>query len=355
VVEFLPDPLKICHYIKMKKRDLYLVLGGSFLIIILYVSLQFFVPLKKETERFEVLIPKGMSFRAAVEMLYEKRLIRDRNLFILLGRITGLDRKLRYGYYQFIGSVSPFELFKKLLKGEIEEYEITIKEGSTIADIALILEEKGIIDRERFLNLARDKGLLKELSIDAPSLEGYLYPTTYKIPKGTDVVDIVRFMVNTTRRFLSPYVERAEEIGLTENQLLTLASIIEKEAKFDYERPLISAVYHNRMKKRMKLQADPTAVYDLKGTKKLVTRKDLLRNTEYNTYIHRGLPPGPIASPSLKSVIAALNPADVPYLYFVSNNDGTHNFSVSFEEHIKYRQEYIKRKRIKKGPTRANQ
>jgi UPF0755 protein len=341
----------------MKRRDLYLVLSGTFLIFILYGSLQFFVPVKpvgagsnaqlllSPPARFEILIPKGMSFRAAVEMLYEKRLLRDRSLFILLGRITGLDRRLRYGYYQFIGSVSPFELFKKLLRGEIEEYEITIIEGSTIADIAQILEDKGIIDKERFLDLARDRGLLKELSVEAPSLEGYLFPTTYKIPKGTDPVDIIRFMVNTTRRFLSPYVERAEEIGLTENQLLTLASIIEKEAKVDYERPLISAVYHNRMRRGMRLQADPTAVYDLKGTKKLVTRKDLLRNTRYNTYIHRGLPPGPIASPGLKSVIAALNPADVPYLYFVSNNDGTHNFSVSFEEHIKYRQEYIKRKR----------
>jgi len=334
----------------MKRRDLYLVLSGTFLIFILYVSLQFFVPVKpagatSNAGRFEILIPKGMSFRAAVEMLYEKRLLRDRSLFIILGRITGLDRRLRYGYYQFIGSVSPFELFKKLLRGEIEEYEITIIEGSTIADIAQLLEDKGIIDKERFLDLARDRGLLKELSIEAPSLEGYLFPTTYKIPKGTDPVDIIRFMVNTTRRFLSPYVERAEEIGLSENQLLTLASIIEKEAKVDYERPLISAVYHNRMRRGMRLQADPTAVYDLKGTKKLVTRKDLLRNTRYNTYIHRGLPPGPIASPGLKSVIAALNPADVPYLYFVSNNDGTHNFSVSFEEHIRYRQEYIKRKR----------
>ncbi|MFN3739064.1 MAG: endolytic transglycosylase MltG [Thermodesulfovibrionales bacterium] len=339
----------------MRKRDIFLSLGGLFVVIIIYLVFQLFVPVRREPEKLEVLIPKGMSFRQAVNLLYEKRLLRDRNLFIILGRLSGLDRSLRYGYYEFLGGVSPVAVFQKLLRGEIEEYEIQIIEGYTVADVAQIFEEKGIVKKESFFKLVRDRGLLKELSVNAPSLEGYLFPTKYKIPKGTDVVDIIRFMVNTTRRFIGPFIERAEEMGFTENQLLTLASIIEKEARVDYERPLISAVYHNRLRQGMKLQADPTTVYDLKGTKKLVTRKDLLRKSRYNTYIHRGLPPGPIAAPGLKSVVAAVNPAQVNYLYFVSNNDGTHNFSERFDEHRQAVQEYVKKKRLAKKQRQALQ
>lgn len=329
----------------MRKRDILIILAGLFFVAVIYLAFQLVVPVRREPEKLEVLIPKGMTFRQAVNLLYDKRLIRDRNLFIILGRLTGLDRSLRYGYYEFLGGVSPVSVFRKLLKGEIEEYEIQFIEGQTLADLAQILEERGIVEKEVFFKLVRDKSLLKELAVNAPSLEGYLFPTTYRIPKGTDVVDIIRFMVNTTRRMIGPYIEKAEELGFNENELLTLASIIEKEAKVDYERPLIAAVYHNRLKKRMKLQADPTAVYELKGTKKLVTRKDLLRRSSYNTYIHKGLPPGPIAAPGLKSIVAAVNPADVPYLYFVSNNDGTHNFSERFDEHRQAVQEYIKKKR----------
>ncbi len=332
----------------MRKKDILISTAGLFLVIVIYLGFQLFVPVRREPEKLEVLIPKGMSFRQAVNLLYEKRLLRDRNLFIILGRLSGLDRSLRYGYYKFLGGVSPVAVFQKLLRGEIEEYEIQIIEGHTLADVAQILEEKGIVEKESFFKLVKDRKLLKELSVDAPSLEGYLFPTKYKIPKGTDVVDIIRFMVNTTRRFIGPFIERAEEMGFTENQLLTLASIIEKEARVDYERPLISAVYHNRLRRGMKLQADPTTIYDLKGTKKLVTRKDLLRKSRYNTYIHRGLPPGPIAAPGLKSVVAAVNPAQVNYLYFVSNNDGTHNFSERFDDHRQAVQEYVKKKRLAK-------
>lgn len=332
----------------MNIRKLLLILSGTLILLLVYMAIQLFVPSRREAERLEILIPKGMTFRQAVGLLYEKKLIRDRNLFIILSRLTGLDRKLRYGYYEFIGAVSPLEVFNKLIRGEIEEYEIQIIEGQTLAEVAEIFEQKRIIGREDFLKLVRDKSLLKELFVDAPSLEGYLFPTTYRIPKGTAPLDIIKYMVSTTRRMIGPYIERAEELGFSERELLTLASIIEKEARVDYERPIISAVYHNRLRRGMKLQADPTTVYDLKGTKRLVTRKDLLRRTSYNTYIHKGLPPGPIAAPGLGSIVAAVNPADVPYLYFVSNNDGTHKFSVRFEEHREAVKEYIKkRKRAK--------
>ncbi len=318
----------------MSKRNLISITIATLLPVIVYILIQLFYPFKVCRNKFEIYIAKGASFRSLVNILYEEGIIRDRSLFIILGRITGLDRRLRYGYYKFLGRQSAYDVLSKLLRGEIEEYDVILREGETLADLGERLEELNIIDKLSFLKLAANRGLLNSLSIDAPSLEGYVFPTRYKIPKGTDPVDMIRFMVDTMRKMAGPYIEMGREMGFTENEVLTLASIIEKEAKTDDERPVISAVYHNRLKRRMKLQADPTAVYELKGTKKLVTRRDLLRKSEYNTYIKKGLPPGPIASPGLKSIIAAVKPAEVPYLYFVSNRDGTHTFSVGYREHM---------------------
>ncbi len=318
----------------MSKRNLLSIIIVTFLPVIVYIWVQLFYSFKVSRNKFEIYIEKGTSFRSAVDILYNEGIIKDRNLFIILGRITGLDKRLIYGYYKFLGEQSAYDVLSKLLRGEIEEYNVIFKEGETLADLGERLEELNIIDKMSFLKLATDRSLLNSLSIDAPSLEGYVFPTRYKIPKGTDPVDMIRYMVDTMRRMARPYLDMGKEMGFTENEVLTLASIIEKEARTDDERPVISAVYHNRLKRKMRLQADPTTVYELKGTKKLVTRRDLLRKSEYNTYIKRGLPPGPIASPGLKSIIAAVKPAEVPYLYFVSNRDGTHTFSVEYKEHI---------------------
>jgi UPF0755 protein len=196
------------------------------------------------------------------------------------------------------------------------------------------LSEKGIITEEDFRRLASDKVLLNSYKIDAPSLEGYLFPDTYKIPKGMDPKEAITMMVNKLREQYSGKLEaRAAELGMSEREVLTLASIIEKEAATDEERLLISAVYHNRLRKKIPLQADPTAIYGIKSSREKITSEDLKRRTLYNTYVISGLPPGPIASASIKSIIAALYPADVQYIYFVSNNDGTHHFSVTAAEH----------------------
>ncbi len=199
--------------------------------------------------------------------------------------------------------------------------------------------------REDFLDLSKDGDFLKSFNIAAPSFEGYLYPETYKIPKGMDPQEAVGMMINKMReKFSDKLRERAKEIGLSERDALTLASIVEKEAVTDEERPLISAVYHNRLKKGMLLQADPTSIYGVKSSREKITYNDLLRKTPYNTYVIKGLPPGPIASPGIKSITAALYPAKVPYLYFVSNNDGTHHFSVSAAEHLAAVKEYRQKK-----------
>jgi len=179
-----------------------------------------------------------------------------------------------------------------------------------------------------------DRKFLDSLDIDAPSLEGYLYPDTYRLPKGIEPEEIFTIMVQRMReKFDESLRRRAEELGMTENEVLTLASIIEKEAMYEREMPLISAVYHNRLKRGMKLQADPTVLYGVRDKDRRIRYIDLKRSTPYNTYVIEGLPPGPIASPSIESIRAALYPADVDFLFFVSKNDGTHYFSRTGQEH----------------------
>jgi UPF0755 protein len=284
----------------------------------------------------EVHIPEGSSYKQAIEILSRNRLLRDKNLFLLIGKITSVDRRIKAGYYSFWGNMSPYEIFKKLVEGKIIESDITIVEGDSLSEIAKKLEENKIMTIEKFESLSRNRDFLKSLNIDAPSLEGYLFPETYRIPKGSKPEAVLSLMVNMLRKhFDEPLINRLRDLNMSENQLLTIASIIEKEAVVDEERPLIAAVFYNRLKKGMPLQADPTAIYGVKSYRNKITRSDLRSRTHYNTYVIKGLPPGPICSVGIKSIRAALFPADVPYLYFVSNRDGTHYFSKTLDEHIK--------------------
>ncbi len=326
------------------------MLMSVLLVNFLYIAIEFLTPLPTGTKTREIYVPQGATFRQAVEVLSKEKLTRDRNLFLLIGRMTGLHRKIRAGYYSITGSMNPMSVLLLLKRGQIVEYDITIVEGDSLVEIREKLAEKEIIDRETFMRLAKDKGFLEEYNIESPSVEGYIFPSTYKIPKGASPESALGMMINVMREKLSDALrERAEELGFSENKVLTLASIIEKEAVINSERPLISAVYHNRLKKRMPLQADPTSIYGVKSSKERITRKDLKRRTAYNTYAIKGLPPGPIASPGMKSIIAALYPANVPYIYFVSNNDGLHKFSVTASEHLSAVKEYREKKKRNKS------
>lgn len=299
-----------------------------------YVIIQLFVPARIGSTQIEVEVPEGSTFKQTVGILAQNNLIRDKNLFVIVGKIAGYDRKIRAGYYVFWGNMSPLQVFNKLREGKIIENEITIIEGESIYEVAKKMAANKIILLSRFMELANDKTFLNSLNINAPSLEGYLYPQTYKFPKGAKPENVLKLMVNKLREeFNDELRARAKEIGWTENQILTLASIVEREAATNEERPLISAVYHNRIKKGMPLQADPTAVYGIKSRRAKITSDDLRKKTNYNTYVIRGLPPGPIASPGIESIKAALYPADVPYIYFVSKNNGTHHFSKTLAEH----------------------
>jgi UPF0755 protein len=246
--------------------------------------------------------------------------------------------------------MTPWQIFTAIRKGKIIEYEITVVPGDSLREIEAKFTAQKIADSETFQRLCVDREFLDSLDVDAPSLEGYLFPDTYRFPKGLDAQDILIIMVNRLReQFDDGMMARQIEIELPEREVLTMASIVEKEAITDEERPIIAGVYYNRLKKRMLLQADPTAIYGVKSSREKITRDDLLRRTPYNTYIVNGLPPGPIASPGLKSIQAALSPADVPYLYFVSNNDGTHNFSVTLSNHESAVKAYRDKKKKKEG------
>jgi UPF0755 protein len=315
-----------------------MVIIFSLLLAGLYYSLS---PTDRRNEIVTVDIPKGTSFLRSVDLLEDAGLIKNKYLFYALVLARNAQGNIRAGEYELSTSMSPLDIINKLVKGDIIFYKVTIPEDFTVAEIATRLASYKLVDEKAFVSLAGDAKFIASLGREGRSAEGYLYPDTYIFDKSMGAKDIVRTMVNLFwKTFTHELQERAEDLGMTVPEVVTLASIIGKESGFKDEKPLISAVFHNRLKKRMRLQSDPTAVYELKSITKVIKRKHLLRRTPYNTYIITGLPPGPIANPAIDSLQAALYPASVNYLYFVSNNDGSHNFSSSLSAHnravIKY-------------------
>jgi UPF0755 protein len=332
------------------RQEIYFFTVSLVFLSIMIGYLSFFMPISSEGQWKEIRIPQGTSYSRGIAILREQGVIKNRFIFLILGRLTKLEKRLQSGYYNLNTSMSPLEVFNRLRKGMIVHYTIVIPEGVPLDVIGEKLFHTGLVNDESW-NLISDKNFLSSLNIYAPSLEGYLYPDTYNFAKGAEPKDIFKRMVQRLREnFDQSLVSRAEELGMSEREVLTLASIIENEALYDRERALISAVYHNRLKKNMHLQADPTVVYGIKRMQDGITRRDLRRSTPYNTYIIEGLPPGPISSPGIKSIRAALYPADVDYLYFVSKNDGTHYFSTTGEEHLKAVMVYQRKKQNPASP-----
>jgi UPF0755 protein len=310
------------------------ILLASLLVFPLYILFQFLVPVYNSPTPIEIEIPQGTSYSKTVDLLVENKLIRDRFLFMTLGRLTGLEKRVRAGYYHFWSKISPLDVFIQINYGKIIEYDITVVEGDSLLEIGQKLESKGFVSADAFREIAYDPSLLNSMDIKGPSVEGYLYPDTYKLPKGAKPGDIMKLMVGKLRSsYTEEMLDRMKLMKWTENQVLTMASIIEKEAATDQERAIVSGVYHNRLRKRMQLQADPTAIYGVKSSREKIRSSDLKNKTLYNTYVIKGLPPGPIASPGIKSIKAALFPAKVPYLYFVAKGDRTHIFTTSMSEH----------------------
>jgi UPF0755 protein len=279
-------------------------------------------------------IPPDVSFKTVAALLAQKGLIVSPFWFRLLGKVQDAERKIKPGEYDLHTKMRPPEILDALVKGKIIQYSVVIPEGFTAYQVGKVLNETSLADDAVITRLVRTPEFAKSLGVEAATLEGYLFPDTYSFPRRTKPEEILKTMVSRFRQVYTPDLQaRATALNMTEREVITLASIIEKETGQDDERPLISAVFHNRLRKRYPLQSDPTVVYEMPEFDGKWTHALLARATPYNTYVHPGLPPGPIANPGLKSLVAALNPAPVSYMYFVSKNDGSHQFSATLDEH----------------------
>ncbi|MDD5711299.1 MAG: endolytic transglycosylase MltG [Smithellaceae bacterium] len=279
-------------------------------------------------------IPKGTGFLDIVDILQKEGMISNRPYFSVLAVTMGSSRHIKAGEYELAGSMNPVEIINKLVRGDTKVYHVTIREDLNLREIAAILMELKLAKSETFFRLSSDHEFLKSLGIEGKTLEGYLYPDTYEFDRSMTTKEIIGIMVNQFWRKVTPeMLKRAKQLGMTQTEFLTLASMIGKESGFKDEKTLISAVFHNRLKRGMRLQSDPTAVYDIADFGGLIRKSHLKRTSPHNTYYIKGLPPGPIANPGIDSLQAALYPADVNYLYFVSNNNGSHYFSSTLAEH----------------------
>lgn len=289
-------------------------------------------------------IPPGTSAVTIGTSLAEAGIVRDAETFRAALWLSGRARELKAGEYRFDRELSPLDVIDRLARGDVYKRLITFREGLIIPEMAKVFEEHGFGPAAEFERAARNAALIKDLDPAARDLEGYLFPETYALPRGTTADELVAQMVGLFKRLYDDSLRSdAAQAGLTTRQVVTLASLVEKETARAEERPLVGAVYRNRMKLGMGMQADPTVIYALQQAGRYngnLTRDDLQFDSPYNTYRYAGLPPGPIASPGLASLVAAVRPAAVPHLYFVSRNDGSHVFADTLAEHNRNVQEW---------------
>ena len=302
------------------------------------------IPTQEHPPSKVVVIPDGSTFQYAAALLERERLIKSRSAFVLFGKSQSADRKVHAGEYELNPGMTPAEILSKLLNGQVLLHSLTIPEGLTLTQIADLVSQQGLTDRAEFLRLAKDRAFIASLGIKAETLEGYLYPDTYKFPRAVKAREVLVAMVEQLRQVVGPdLLARMQELKMTMHEVLTLASVIEKETGSGGERPEISAVFHNRLKKHIPLQSDPTVIYGLPAFDGNLHKKDLSSPSPYNTYRVQGLPPGPIANPGIQAIRATLYPSDSHSLYFVSRNDGTHHFSATLIEHNQAVEKYQKR------------
>lgn len=288
-----------------------------------------------------VTVPAGASFTQVTDSLATHDIIPSRLWFKLLARIRNVDRSVRAGVYEFPAGISGSGVLDMLAAGQTLALRLTIPEGLTLYEVAAMAEERAGIPADSLKAAATDRDAATAmLELPVPSFEGFLQPETYSLPPNMSAGQLVRLLVESFKRSWSQkWTTRLDSIGMNQLELVTLASIVEGEARADDERKTIAGVYRNRLRIGMALQADPTVQYAIAlqtGRRKpRLYEKDYQTESPYNTYLHPGLPPGPVNSPSRRSIEAALYPADVPYLYFVAGPDGRHIFSRTYDEHLR--------------------
>jgi UPF0755 protein len=285
-------------------------------------------------------IPRGSRVSQVIDSLAAHRVIANPLWFRLLARVTRADRTLRPGLYDFPAGLSPEQVLDMVRLGRTVQVKFTLPEGLTLFEAADVAAIKFEMPVDSFVAAAQDSSLVRLVGLPGTTFEGYLRPETYQLEADVSPRDLVRYLGTQFVRSWDPvWNARLTQMGLTQRQLVSLASIVEGEARTDDDRPIIAGVYWNRWRKGMPLQADPTVQYAITLAtgehKSRLFEKDYLFPSTYNTYLHSGLPPGPINSPGRKSIEASLYPADVPYLYFVAGADGRHRFSTTYGEHLR--------------------
>lgn len=288
----------------------------------------------QRSETVRITIPRGASLGSVAESLHAHGVIDSPGLFSFYATLSGRARAIQAGTYDLPRSASNRHLLRLLMAGRPPVSRLVIPEGLMLSEIAAQIERQLGIARDSVLAAAGDSALRAQLDVAAPTLEGYLYPSTYLVRDGSDARAVVRQLADEfAARWRPEWEPRLDSVGLTRHQLVTLASIIEGEVRHDRDRRFVSSVYHNRLRRGMRLQADPTVIYAL-GRRRRLYEKDYQTRSPYNTYLIDGLPPGPIGSPSETSVEAALYPARTDFLYFVARPDGQHVFSRTLREHL---------------------
>ncbi|MDR2645299.1 MAG: endolytic transglycosylase MltG [Endomicrobium sp.] len=302
------------------------VVISVFFIIFMVLFCLGFMP--KAGEKALFVVRKGENFSTVASRLEKQNLILSKKLFLFFVKLTNSQNKLKTGIYELSGRDGIFKILKQLKNNSRNFIKITIPEGNNIKQTADIIADKVKIDKEKFIEIANDR-----------NLEGYLMPDTYFVSLGVSEEELIDMMYNEFNKKITPVMhERAKELNVPFKDIITMASIIEKEVVKPEERSIIAAVFYNRLKRKMMLQSCATVLYAMGVTKEHLSLEDTKFKSPYNTYLHFGLPPGPISNPGIESIKAALYPADSGVLYFVSARDGSHFFAKTFSEHVKNKQ-----------------
>ncbi len=342
-----------------RNKILLYLLVSVIVILLLFVKLkstyqELLQPVSDSKAEVVFRIEPGTTFKQVAENLEQQRLIKSKEAFLFLAWLKDATTRIQAGLYKISPSQSSETILETFLKGKTWDVVITFPEGYNMYQIAKVLDKAGLVSEKDFLKAAQDPDLMKSLNISSNRAEGYLFPDTYLFSHDDSPESFIRSMVGRFWKVWedNEFSKRAKELKLTIHEVITLASIVEKEAVVDEERPIIASVFWNRIKKGMKLQSDPTVKYIVYLDKpKSISWKYLKKiASPYNTYLYKGLPPAPIANPGVKSIRAVLYPADTNYLYFVSKRNGRHYFSHSLREHNRAIAKFLK-SRPKKKPV----
>jgi UPF0755 protein len=328
-----------------RTRILLSIVGISFLVGLLFFTGFAFYLLKPAREGGPTqvfVVEEGMTLSQVAAALETQGLIGSRRLLLMWARPMGYGRHVKSGEYLLSASMPPLKILEILSAGKVMTHAVTIPEGFNREQIGQLLEGSGLADKAAFMSLTGDAATAKAYGIDGPGLEGYLFPDTYQFSRGMTARAIIDVMVKHFFSVMNPLMEAVSQSGMTLEEVMTLASIVEKETGVPQERPLIAGVFLNRLKRNMRLESDPTVIYGIAAFDGNLKKGDLNASTPYNTYLIKGLPPGPISNPGLEAIKAVLFPTRTDYLYFVSKNDGSHHFSKTLPEHEKAVRRYQK-------------